>query len=98
MSWETLNLLEGCSNHQVKNFVFASSASVYGEPKQLPIKEDQHIRSDDRHMPLSKASAEALVSSYGNLKKIEHVVSLRFFNIFGEGQSLEYAGRNHKFS
>ena len=40
----------------------------------------------------SKASAEALVSSYGNLKKIEHVVSLRFFNIFGEGQSLEYAG------
>ncbi len=43
-------------------------------------------------MLLSKASAEALVSSYGNLKKIEHVVSLRFFNIFGEGQSLEYAG------
>jgi UDP-glucose 4-epimerase len=87
----TLNLLEGCSNHQVKNFVFASSASVYGEPKQLPIKED-HILDPLSPYAASKASAEALVSSYGNLKKIEHVVSLRFFNIFGEGQSLEYAG------
>lgn len=92
----TLNLLEGCSNYQVKNFVLASSGAVYGEPKQLPIKED-HILNPLNPYAASKVAAESFVSSFGNLKKIEHVTSLRFFNIFGEGQSIEYAGVITKF-
>jgi UDP-glucose 4-epimerase len=92
----TLNLLEGCSKYQVKNFVFASSGAVYGEPKQLPIKED-HVLDPHNPYAASKAAAESFVSSFGNLKKIEHVTSLRFFNVFGEGQSIEYAGVITKF-
>ena len=92
----TLNLLEGCSKYQVKNFVFASSAAVYGEPKQLPIKED-HVLDPLNPYGASKAAAESFVSSFGKLKKIEHVTSLRFFNVFGEGQSIGYAGVITKF-
>jgi UDP-glucose 4-epimerase len=92
----TLNLLESCSNNQVNNFVFASSAAAYGEPKKLPIKED-HILNPTSVYGASKVAGESLVLAYGNLKKIEHAISLRFFNVFGKGQSLEYAGVITKF-
>ena len=36
----TLNLLQVMREHGVKNFVFSSSATVYGQPKTVPIKED----------------------------------------------------------
>jgi UDP-glucose 4-epimerase len=87
----TLNLLEACSNNRVKNFVFASSAAVYGEPIQLPINED-HLLNPTSVYGASKVAGESLVLAYGNLKKIEHAISLRFFNVFGKGQSPEYAG------
>jgi UDP-glucose 4-epimerase len=86
----TLNLLEACSNHGVRRFVFASSGAVYGEPKQLPTKED-HPLDPLSPYAASKAAAELLVSAYGNLKKIEQTISLRFVNVFGKGQSI-YAG------
>jgi UDP-glucose 4-epimerase len=92
----TLNLLEACSKHNLNNFIFGSSAATYGEPKQLPIKEDHPL---DPLSPYgaSKAAGEALVSAYANLKKIKHAVILRFFNVFGQGQSPEYAGVITKF-
>jgi len=40
----------------------------------------------------SKVAGESLVSAYTNLKKIENGISLRFFNVYGKGQSPEYAG------
>lgn len=82
----TLNLLEACSKQSVRRFVFASSSAVYGESKQLPVKED-HPLDPISPYAASKAAAEALVSTYGNLRKIEHTISLRFFNVFGKGQS-----------
>jgi UDP-glucose 4-epimerase len=92
----TLNLLEACSANQVKNFVFASSAAAYGEPKQLPIKED-HLLDPISVYGASKVAGESLVLAYANLKKVEHAISLRFFNVFGKGQSPEYAGVITKF-
>jgi UDP-glucose 4-epimerase len=93
----TLNVLEACSNNQVRNFVFASSAAAYGEPKKLPISEDHPL---DPLSPygLSKGIGETLVSTYRNLKKLQHTISLRFFNVYGEGQTLEYAGVIPKFA
>jgi UDP-glucose 4-epimerase len=37
-------------------------------------------------------AGESLVSAYSNIRKIEKGVSLRFFNVYGKGQSPEYAG------
>jgi len=87
----TLNILEACYKHGVKNFIFASSAAVYGEPQKLPISEEDPLRPLSIY-GASKVAGEALVSSYGNAGKIENTVSLRIFNVYGEGQSPDYAG------
>lgn len=93
----TLNVLEACSKNKVSNLVFASSAAVYGEPKYLPITES-HILDPQSPYGASKVAGEALVSSYSNLKKIKKASCLRFFNVYGKGQTLEYAGVITKFA
>lgn len=87
----TLNILEACYKHGVKNFIFASSAAVYGEPQKLPISEEDPLRPLSMY-GASKVAGEALVSSYRSVGKIENAVSLRIFNVYGEGQSPDYAG------
>jgi len=87
----TLNILEACYKHGVKNFIFASSAAVYGEPQKLPIFEEDPLRPLSMY-GASKVAGEALVSSYRSVGKIENAVSLRIFNVYGEGQSPDYAG------
>lgn len=92
----TLNVLEACSKAGVRNLVFASSAAAYGEPMTFPITED-HVLNPLSPYGASKAAAEVLVSSYRNLNKIPNAISLRFFNVYGKGQNMEYAGVITKF-
>jgi UDP-glucose 4-epimerase len=84
----TLNVLEACHNSGVKNFVFASSAAVYGDVNELPISEDQTLRPLSPYGS-SKMLAEQHVLSYKKLKKIQNTISLRIFNVYGPGQSSE---------
>lgn len=93
----TASLLEACSECKVKNFVFASTGAVYGEPKLFPIQEGHAI---DPLSPYgaSKVAGEALAASYANCGKIASATSLRFFNVYGEGQSAAYAGVITKFA
>jgi len=91
----THSVLEAAANNGVKNFVFASSAAVYGNSKDMPLKETE------RTIPISpygesKLKGENLVFKYSN--EIPNTTSLRFFNIYGIGQSLEYAGVITKFA
>ena len=88
----TLAMLEACSQNNVKTFVFASSAAVYGHAKVLsPIPED-HVLEPLSPYGATKVAGESLVNSYKNCGKIKNAVILRFFNVYGEGQSKEYAG------
>jgi UDP-glucose 4-epimerase len=87
----TLNLLEVCSFNNVKNFVFASSAAVYGEPKKMPLHENDSLEPLSPY-GASKASAEALASSFARCGKLENVMSIRIFNVYGHNQSSQYAG------
>ena len=69
--------------------VYASSSSVYGNPKNIPIKE-----SDDRE-PINpyaqtKLDGEQLAKTYSEMGV--HIIGLRYFNVFGRRQSKEYAG------
>lgn len=84
----TLNVLEACHNSGVKNFVFASSAAVYGDVEELPISEDQTLRPLSPYGS-SKMLAEQHVLSYKKLKKIQNTISLRIFNVYGPGQTNE---------
>lgn len=93
----TLNVLEACSNNGVDNFVFASSAAAYGEPRKLPMSEG-HMLDPLSPYGASKVAGEVLVSSYGKFGKIRNAISLRFFNVYGEGQTIEYAGVITKFA
>ena len=78
----TLNVLEACSNNKLKNFVFASSAAVYGAVKDLPISEN-HVLAPLSPYGKSKMLAEKLVFRYIRLKKIQNTASLRIFNVYG---------------
>jgi UDP-glucose 4-epimerase len=93
----TFNVLEACSKTNVKNLVFASSSAVYGESKTSPISEKEQL---DPLSPYgaSKIAGEALVASFRNTGKIQNAVSIRIFNVFGEGQSFGYAGVITKFA
>jgi UDP-glucose 4-epimerase len=84
----TLNVLEGCYNSEVNNFVFASSAAVYGDVRQLPISENCILRPLSPY-GTSKMLAEQHVLSYNKLKKIQNTISLRIFNVYGNGQVRE---------
>lgn len=93
----TASLLDACSECKVKDVIFASTGAVYGEPKRFPILEEDVL---DPLSPYgaSKVAGEALVTSYANCGKIANSISLRFFNVYGEGQSAAYAGVITKFA
>ena len=81
----TINILDACSHNHIDNFVFASSAAVYGHPTEIPITEEHQLKPISPY-GVSKLLAEKHVSSYMNLKKIRNTISLRIFNAYGEGQ------------
>ena len=69
--------------------VYASSSSVYGSPEIIPIKES------DKKNPINpyaetKLKKEQLAIKYSEMGV--KVIGLRYFNVFGKGQSKEYAG------
>lgn len=85
----TLAVLE-FAREQGARVVFASSAAIYGDPAALPVSED------DPTDPLSpygieKLAGDGYVRAYHDLYGVD-TVALRLFNVFGEGQSSEYAG------
>jgi UDP-glucose 4-epimerase len=97
----TVNVLEACYKNDVKNFVFASSAAVYGDIAELPIKENSSLEPQSPYGS-SKMLAEEHIMSYKLAKKIENAIMLRIFNVYGIGQESEtdvisrFAGRLSK--
>ena len=69
--------------------VYASSSSVYGSPERIPIKES------DKKNPINPYAETKLKQDQLAIKYSEigvKVIGLRYFNVFGKGQSKEYAG------
>jgi UDP-glucose 4-epimerase len=93
----TLNTIDACAKTKVKNFVLASTGAVYGEPMAFPISED-HVLNPLSIYAATKIAAESLLAAYVNTKKLKNGISLRFFNIYGNGQNPQYAGVITNFS
>ena len=72
-----------------KKVVYASSSSIYGDSKQIPIKENS-TRNPINPYGQTKLDDEFLAEKYSN-EGLE-VIGLRYFNIFGKGQTGSYAG------
>jgi UDP-glucuronate 4-epimerase len=88
------NMLDFAKEKGIKQFVFASSSSVYGVNDHYPWKEDEQL------MPISpyastKLSGEMLGHVYSKLFGIRFI-ALRFFTVYGPGQRPDLA--IHKFT
>jgi UDP-glucose 4-epimerase len=77
----TLNLLTAMMNAKVKNFIFSSSASVYGEPQYLPIDE-KHVIAPVNPYGRSKAMVEQMLQDFTRSYDMKFAV-LRYFNAAG---------------
>jgi len=92
----TRNVLNGCKKHSVKKIIVASSAAVYGE--SLP---NVKLTEESKTNPISfygksKVKMEQIIKDFVLEHNINYII-LRFFNIYGVGQSDEYAGVITKF-
>lgn len=81
----TVNLLQNCVKYNVKKFIFASSAAVYGEPEYLPIDEN-HPQHPISFYSLSKQTSEQYIKLYAKHFGLNHSI-LRFANVYGPGQN-----------
>lgn len=91
----TLNLLELAKNYQVKQFVFGSSSSVYGENSKIPFSEEDKVSRPISPYAATKAAGELLCHTFSHLYDIR-TICLRFFTVYGARQRPDLA--IHKFA
>jgi UDP-glucose 4-epimerase len=78
----TLNLLEVLNEEGINKFIFSSTAAVYGEPKEVPVKETHPLNPINPY-GRSKAFVEQILKDLSNANKDFKYVSLRYFNVAG---------------
>jgi len=91
----TENILNSCLKHNIKNIVATSSAAVYGETQNLPISENRKTSPSSPYGE-SKLKMEQLIQVFSKKHNLNSII-LRIFNVYGIGQSPEYAGVITKF-
>lgn len=85
----TINILKACADMNVKRLVYSASSSAYGNAINLPSKEEDPIDPISPYA-MQKYYGEVACRMFANVYGIE-TVSLRYFNVYGERQSLEGA-------
>jgi UDP-glucuronate 4-epimerase len=78
----SLHLMEAARKHGVRQFVQASTSSVYGKTQHIPFIETDTADRPLAPYPASKRAAEVLAHSYHHLFGL-NVTCLRFFNVYG---------------
>ncbi len=79
----TLNLLHVMQEHNCKNIIFSSSATVYGAPDKLPIKEDFLLSRPSSPYGTTKLMIEYILEDIYNADKDWKITLLRYFNPIG---------------
>lgn len=77
----TINILNAAVKYNIKNFIFSSTAAVYGSPKYLPIDED-HPTEPENYYGFTKLEIERILKWYDELKGLRFA-ALRYFNAAG---------------
>lgn len=83
----TLVLLNTMRRYGVKNLVFSSSATVYGEPKSMPIREDFPTGGTSNPYGTTKLFIEKILIDYCKADPTLNVALLRYFNPIGAHES-----------
>ena len=82
----TLTLLEVMKEENCHNFVFSSSATVYGSPKELPIKENFPLSTTNPY-GTTKLMIERILADVSKADKDLSIIVLRYFNPIGAHKS-----------
>ena len=83
----TLNLIKALSDHDMKNFIFSSSATVYGDPKTIPITEETPKGVCTNPYGWTKSMIEQMLMDIAKADKDWNIVLLRYFNPIGADSS-----------
>jgi len=86
----TLNLLEACRHGRVRDFIFASSSSVYGVNTKVPFAESDLIHRTISPYAATKLAGEQMCSNYAHLFGLR-CMCLRFFTVYGPRQRPDLA-------
>ena len=78
----TLNLLDISVKNKIKNFVYASSSSVYGNNKKLPFSEGDSVDHPISIYAATKKADELVAHVYSHIYKLP-TTGLRFFTVYG---------------
>ena len=89
----TENIFKLAKEYGIK-VVYASSSSVYGNTKSIPIKEDSE-KNPINPYGITKLDDEKLATKYHD--EGVSIIGLRYFNVYGIGQTNDYAGVITKF-
>jgi UDP-glucuronate 4-epimerase len=77
-----LNLLEIAREHEITNFVYASSSSVYGSNKKVPFSVDDRVDNPVSLYAATKKANELMAHAYSHLFNIP-CTGLRYFTVYG---------------
>jgi len=91
----TVNLLEIARKHNIEQFIFGSSSSVYGVGSDIPFNENENKMVVISPYSSSKRAAEIFCQFYNKIYKVP-ITILRFFTVYGPRQRPEMA--IHKFT
>jgi len=89
----TENIFKIANEFNIK-VVYASSSSIYGNTKSIQISEE-HAKNPINPYGVTKLEDELLASKY--ISSGTKIIGLRYFNVYGKGQTLDYAGVIAKF-
>ena len=84
----SVRLLDAMHRADVGKIVFSSSATVYGTPQSLPIREEDPLGVQSNPYGASKVSTEAFVATYNSLYGMDAII-LRYFNPYGPNEMHE---------
>lgn len=79
----TCNLLSLMKEFGVKNLVFSSSATVYGVPDRVPLKESNPVKSATNPYGETKVMIERIITDFCKADKTMNAALLRYFNPIG---------------
>lgn len=82
-----MNLMEIMKEFDVKNFVFSSSATVYGQPQSLPMSETHPVGNCSNPYGTSKFFVEQMLQDVSKSDSTWNIILLRYFNPVGAHSS-----------
>ncbi len=83
-----ISLLAAMKQFEIKNLVFSSSCTVYGQPAHLPVTEESHVVNAESPYGNTKKIGEEIIADHSKTKAIK-AISLRYFNPVGAHPSSE---------